>query len=59
MVLGEYAERYGIKHLVLTQLIPSPRTPQDAAKFDTDVRKGGYTGKVTVGEDLTSIVIGA
>jgi ribonuclease Z len=58
VLLGEFAERYGIAHVVLTHLIPSPRTPQDAAKFETDVRKGGYTGKVTVGEDLTSIVIG-
>lgn len=59
VLLGEFAERYGISHLVLTHLIPSPRTPQDVAKFESDVRKGGYTGKVTVGQDLTSIVIGA
>jgi hypothetical protein len=26
--------------------------------FEKDVRQGGYTGMVTVGEDLTNITIG-
>jgi ribonuclease Z len=58
VVLGDFAQRYGIKHLLLTHLIPSPNTPEQAADFESDVRKGGYTGTVTVGEDLTTIVIG-
>ena len=58
VVLGEFAERYGIKHLLLTHLIPSPGTPEQVAKFESDARKGGYTGHVTVGADLTTIAIG-
>lgn len=58
VVLGEFAQRYGIKHLLLTHLIPSPNTPEQAAKFDSDVRQGGYTGTVTVGSDLTTVAIG-
>lgn len=56
--LGERAQHWGVRHLLLTHLIPSPRTPEEVAKFASDVRAGGYTGAVTVGEDLTSIVIG-
>lgn len=58
VTLGEFAERYNTKHLVLTHLIPSPRNAEDVAKFEGDVRKGGYTGKVTVGHDLLTISIG-
>ena len=58
VVLGEFAERYGIKHLLLTHLIPSPGTPEQAAKFESDARKGGYTGTVTTGFDLFSVQIG-
>lgn len=59
VLLGEFAKRYSIKHLVLTHLIPSPRSDAEAEKFESDVRAGGYTGLVTVGRDLTSISIGA
>jgi ribonuclease Z len=55
VVLGEFAQRYGIKHLVLTHLIPSPRDHAEAMKFESDVRLGGYTGRVTVGTDLTTV----
>lgn len=58
VVLGEFAERYGIKHLLLTHLIPSPSTQEQASKFESDARQGGYTGTITVGEDLTTINIG-
>lgn len=58
VVLGEFAERYGIKHLLLTHLIPSPGTPEQAEKFVSDARKGGYTGNVTVGTDLYSVQVG-
>lgn len=59
VLLGEFAERYNIAHMLLTHLIPSPRTDEDAAKFESDLRKGGYTGQVTVGHDLISVVVGA
>ena len=58
VVLGEHAQRHGIKHLLLTHLIPSPRTPEEALKFESDARAGGYTGKVTVGNDLTTVTLG-
>jgi ribonuclease Z len=58
IVLGEFAERYGIKHLLLTHLVPSPGTPEQAEKFASDARKGGFTGTVTVGHDLFSVQIG-
>lgn len=58
VVLGEFAERYNIKHMVLTHLIPSPRTDEQEQKFAQDLRNGGYTGTVTVGRDLLIIPVG-
>lgn len=58
VLLGEFAERYKIAHMVLTHLIPSPRTAEDAAKFEGDLRKGGYSGVVTVGHDLLTLTVG-
>ena len=51
-VLGEFAQRYDIAHVVLTHLIPQPKTDKQIAAFDADLRRGGYTGRVTVGSDL-------
>lgn len=56
-VLGEFAERYGIRHVVLTHLIPQPTTPKQVAAFEGDLRRGGYTGKVTVGSDLWAMQV--
>lgn len=58
IVLGEFAQKYNIKNVLLTHLIPSPGTPEQAAKFEEDVRAGGYTGAITVGNDLYSMQIG-
>lgn len=58
VTLGEYAQKFGVRHLLLTHLIPSPRTEKDCARFEADVRTGGFTGRVTVGEDLTTVTIG-
>ena len=57
VAVGELAEKYKVKHLVLTHLIPQPRTDTEAQKFETDVRTGGYTGRVTVGSDLLRVTI--
>jgi ribonuclease Z len=57
--LGALAEQAGVRHLVLTHLIPPPADTASAALFEADVRSGGYSGEVTVGEDLTRIVVGA
>ena len=56
--VGELAEKYGIKHLVLTHLIPQPKNDEDAKKFENDVREGGFTGRVTVGHDLLRVTLG-
>ncbi len=57
--LGALAERAGVRHLVLTHLIPPPANATEAEAFAADVREGGYTGRVTVGEDLTVVAVGS
>lgn len=57
--LGALAERAGVRHLVLTHLIPQPVTDREERGFENDVRNGGYTGRVTVGRDLMTFEIGA
>lgn len=56
--LGALAERAKVQHLVLTHLIPSPLTEKEERGFEKDVRRGGYTGRVTVGRDLMSFELG-
>jgi ribonuclease Z len=58
VALGAMAERAGVPHVVLTHLIPPPDRPGDADAFACDLRDGGYTGRVTVGEDLTTVTLG-
>lgn len=53
--LAGLAERAGVKHLVLTHLIPSPRDEEEESTFIDDLRQGGFTGVVTVGRDLDVI----
>jgi ribonuclease Z len=55
--LGGLAERAGVQHLLLTHLIPPPTGDADEAAFVADVRSGGYAGVVTVGRDLTEVVV--
>jgi ribonuclease Z len=55
--LGAMAERAGIPHLVLTHLIPQPSTPYDEERFASDVRRGGYSGRLSVGRDLLTVEI--
>ena len=57
--LGEMAERAGVPRLVLTHLIPQPNDENDEAAFADDVRRGGYTGDLTVGRDLMSFRVGS
>ncbi len=58
VALGEMAARAAIPHLVLTHLIPPAPTPEARARFEADVRSGGYQGRLTVGHDLTTVVLG-
>ncbi len=55
VALGAMAGRARVGTLVLTHLIPPPRTAADAAGFEDDVRRGGFTGRVVVAADLTSV----
>lgn len=56
--LGAFAERVAIPHLLLTHLIPPPTNDEQRQAFADDVRAGGYTGEITVAQDLSSVVIG-
>ena len=56
--LGAMAERVGVPHVVLTHLIPPPDTTVDTEAFAQDLRDGGYTGQITVGEDLHRFEMG-
>jgi ribonuclease Z len=55
--LGAMAERAGVPHVVLTHLIPPPENDRDFEAFAQDLRDGGYNGRVTVGRDLTTVVL--
>lgn len=58
VALGGLAERAAVGHLLLTHLIPPVDSPADAAAFEQDVREGGYSGRLTVGEDLVTVSLG-
>lgn len=58
VALGALAARAEVAHLVLTHLIPAPRNDDDVAAFAADIRAGGFTGVVTVGEDLFTVTLG-
>jgi ribonuclease Z len=64
--LGAMAERAGIKHLVMTHLIPAldsashgpfviPGGPLDQSDFVVAARESGFEGEIHVGKDLLSI----
>jgi ribonuclease Z len=57
VALGAMAARAEVPHVVLTHLIPPPDAPGDAEAFAADLRTGGYTGRVSVGEDLLTVRI--
>ena len=64
--LGALAKRAGVKHLMLTHMIPAlgaashgpykvPGGPLQAADFENAVLDSGYKGRVYVGKDLLSL----
>jgi ribonuclease Z len=66
--LAALAERAGVRHLLLTHLIPAldspshgpfliPGGPLQADDFEVPVRDSGYEGRIYVGHDLLSIRI--
>jgi ribonuclease Z len=57
VALGVLAARAAVPHVVLTHLIPPLDAPGDADAFAGDLREGGYEGRITVGEDLTTVCL--
>lgn len=57
VALGAMAQRAGVRHLLLTHLIPSPTDERQEASFASDVRSGGWEGALTVGRDLDVLTI--
>ena len=66
--LGALAERAGIRHLLLTHMIPAldspshgpfliPGGPLQEADFEESVQESGFEGQIYVGRDLLSVRI--
>ena len=53
--IGALAKRAGVETLVLTHLIPAPRTERDKQGFVDDVRAGGFDGELIVADDGETI----
>ena len=58
LLIGAQAQELGTPTLVLTHLIPEPVSEEDRQGFVNDVRRGGYTGRVIVADDLTTVPLG-
>jgi ribonuclease Z len=52
--LGAMAQRSGVPVLMLTHLVPPPNDADDLSAYVDDVRRGGFTGEIVCGPDLTS-----
>ena len=50
--VGALAARAGVGKVVLTHLMPAPRSDDDAAALAAEVRSGGYDGDIVVASDL-------
>ena len=53
--VGELARRAEVRQLVLTHLIPTPRSSADEDRLVELARAGGYEGPITVAHDLDRI----
>ena len=56
--IGQQAAKLGVPHLMLTHLIPQPRSRADKQLFADDVRQAGFEGDLMVCDDLDSITLG-
>jgi ribonuclease Z len=56
--IGQQAAELGVSQLMLTHLIPQPRSEADKQLFADDVREGGYRGELLVCDDLDSVTLG-
>ncbi len=57
--LGAMAARAGVGHLLLTHLIPPPKTQADKQAFVDDIRAAGFDGDLTVADDLDGVTLGS
>lgn len=56
-LIGAQAAQLGIGSLVLTHLIPEPRTVAEVQAFSEDIRAGGFAGDLFVAGDLDSVTL--
>lgn len=56
-LIGAQAAQLGVGALILTHLIPEPRTAAEVEAFSEDVRAGGYGGELLVADDLDSVTL--
>lgn len=49
--VGEVAQSAEVAHLVLTHLLPPPRSAQEEAAFEADARAGGFLGRISIASD--------
>ncbi len=56
-LIGVQAQKLGVKHLILTHLVPEPANKGDRQAFVDDIRNGGYDGNLTVASDLSTVTL--
>jgi len=56
-LIGKQMQQLGIPKVMLTHLIPAPRTAEDKQLFVDEVRQGGYEGEIFVCDDLDTVVL--
>ena len=54
-LIGSQVAELGVDTLVLTHLIPEPRTADDRQRYVDDIRGGGFTGRLVVADDLSTV----
>jgi ribonuclease Z len=55
LALGQQMSRLSVGQLVLTHLIPAPRSREHEQQFIDSIRQGGYCGPLTVARDMTLV----
>ena len=54
-LIGAQMAELDVDTLVLTHLIPEPRTDEDRLRYVEDIRGGGFTGTLLVADDLATV----
>jgi ribonuclease Z len=54
-LIGAQIAELGVDTLVLTHLVPEPRTDDDRQRYVDDIRRGGFTGRLIVADDLATV----